>query len=120
MLGITLNRTTLISFLAALTACFLSAELMAALPTVGADGGEIATNTSGFIKKYATYIIYGTGAVVFVIASFWIISAVSDWRAGKPGAGLGNVVLMLFVAIVVTIIVMYLLTQGLDILEANF
>jgi len=120
MLSVALNKKTFLTLLAAITACLFSAELVAALPTVGADGGEIATNTSGFIKKYATYIIYGTGAVVFVIASFWIISAINDWRAGKPGAGIGNVVLMLFVAIVATIIVMYFLTQGLDILEANF
>jgi hypothetical protein len=120
MLSTTITKSNLFAIFAVFALAFFSSDLLAALPAVGTDGGDIATNTSGFFKKYATYIIYGSGAVVFIIASFWIISAISDWRAGKPGASLGSVALMFFIAIVATIIVMYLLTTGLDILEANF
>ncbi|WP_022954756.1 hypothetical protein [Leucothrix mucor] len=91
-----------------------------ALPTVGTDGGEIATNTASFFKKYAQYIIFGSGAIAFVIASFWIIGSINDWRQGKPGATLGSVLLMFFIAILATVFVMYLLTQGLAILNDNF
>lgn len=114
------SKFMLLAFLAFAISAVFSTELMAALPSVSDDGGEIATNTNAFFVKYATYIIYGSGAVIFIIASFWIISSISDWRAGKPGAGLGNVALMFFIAIVATIIVMYLLSKGLDILETNF
>jgi len=100
----------------------MPAEVYAApgtLPATG-SGGTMATSTSGFIKQYGNYIIFGSGVVTFLMAGYWIIGSVNGYIAKEPGQTLGKVGLTLFLSVLVTIMVMFFFNEALQLLKDNF